>query len=283
VNMFGTNNNVKAAVVGHPTAQSLSPAMHNAVFQHQNLHSTYVAVDVTAENFAEMLNDARTFGLRGLSVTMPHKEIAFASMDKCDDRALDAQSVNTVVFEDNGQMFGTNTDGDGACAALVDGGAVLQGARCVILGAGATARSIILSLARNGAVDIAVVNRSPENARSAATLVAQARIGSFDDVASASILINATSVGMGSLESPLDQDCFHPKLTVLDVVYFPLETTFLKAAREAGAVAVDGLDMLAHQAALQQLAWFGSLPDAGVMRSAALEELRRRSHLGGNK
>jgi shikimate dehydrogenase len=283
MNMFGTNKNVKAAVVGHPTAQSLSPAMHNAVFQHQNLHSTYVAVDVTAENFAEMLNDARTFGLRGLSVTMPHKEIAFASMDKCDDRALDAQSVNTVVFEDNGQMFGTNTDGDGACAALKDCGAVLQGARCVILGAGATARSIIRSLARSGAVDIAVVNRSPENARSAATLVGQARIGSFDDVASASVLINATSVGMGSNESPILPSCLHAGLTVLDVVYFPLETTFLREARQAGATAVDGLEMLVQQAALQQLAWFGKMPDVEVMRNAALEELRRRSHLGGNK
>jgi shikimate dehydrogenase len=277
MNMFGNDVNVKAAVVGYPTAQSLSPAMHNAVFQHQNSPSVYVAVDVTGENFAEMLNDARKVGLRGLSVTMPHKELAFASMDRCDARALDAHSVNTVVFEDNGQMIGTNTDGDGACAALKDAGAVLQGARCVVLGAGATARSIVLSLARNGAADIAVVNRSPENAKSAATLVEQARVGTSSDIASSSILINATSVGMGSLESPLDQDCFHPILTVLDVVYFPLETTFLREAREAGAVAVDGLDMLAHQAALQQLAWFGSLPDAGVMRNAALDELRRRS------
>lgn len=277
MNMFGNDVNVKAAVVGYPTAQSLSPAMHNAVFQHQNSPSVYVAVDVTVKNFPEMLNVARKVGLRGLSVTMPHKELAFVSMDRCDARALESQSVNTVVFEDNGQMIGTNTDGDGACAALKDAGAVLQGARCVVLGAGATARSIVLSLARNGAADIAVVNRSPENAKSAATLVEQARVGTTSDIASSSILINATSVGMGNEESPVTPNHLHARLTVLDVVYFPLETTFLREARQVGATAVDGLEMLAQQAALQQLAWFGKLPDVGVMRNAALDELRRRS------
>jgi shikimate dehydrogenase len=181
------------------------------------------------------------------------------------------------VFEDNGQMLGTNTDGDGACAALKDGGAVLQGAHCVILGAGATARSIIRSLARNGASDIAIVNRSAENGQSAASLVGQARIGTTGDIASSTILINATSVGMGSNESPILPSCLHAGLTVLDVVYFPLETTFLREARQAGATAVDGLEMLAQQAALQQLAWFGKMPDVGVMRNAALDELRRRS------
>jgi shikimate dehydrogenase len=135
----------------------------------------------------------------------------------------------------------------------------------------------VLSLARNGAADIAVVNRSPENAKSAATLVEQARVGTTSDIASASILINATSVGMGNQESPVTPHDLHARLTVLDVVYFPLETTFLREARLVGATAVDGLEMLAQQAALQQLTWFGKLPDVGVMRNAALDELRRRS------
>jgi shikimate dehydrogenase len=275
MNMFG-HDSVKAAVVGYPTTHSLSPAMHNAVFQHQNVDSTYIAVDVAAENFDEMLNDARTAGLRGLSVTMPHKELAFSSMDRCDDRALESRSVNTVVFKADGKTVGTNTDGDGACAAIMHNGTAIQGASCVVLGAGATARSIVFSLARSGASDIAIVNRSAENAQSAASLVKLARVGSTRDIASSSILINATSVGMGNQESPISPDHLHAKLTVLDVVYFPLETAFLRDARRAGAAAVDGLEMLVQQAALQQVAWFGRMPDIGVMRNAALEELRRR-------
>lgn len=283
MNMFGNDKSIKAAVVGYPTTQSLSPAMHNAVFQHQNLDSTYVAVDVAIEKFSEMLNDAQTAGLRGLSVTMPYKELAYSLMDRCDDRALESQSVNTVIFETDGQMIGTNTDGDGACAALMHHGAVIQGASCVVLGAGATARSILLSLTRSGASDIAIVNRSEENAQSAASLVEQARVGNTGDIASSSILINATSVGMGNQESPISPDHLHEKLTVLDVVYFPLETVFLHSARQAGATVVDGLEMLAQQAALQQMAWFARMPDVGVMRNAALGELSRRSDLNGNK
>lgn len=250
--------------------------MHNAVFQHQNLDSTYIAVDVAVEKFAEVLKDAQAAGLRGLSVTMPHKELAFSLMDRCDERALESRSVNTVIFEADGQMIGTNTDGDGACAALMHCGAAIHRASCVVLGAGATARSIVFSLARSGASDIAIVNRSAENAQSAASLVGVARVGSTSDIATSSVLINATSVGMGNQESPISPDHLHAKLTVLDVVYFPLETAFLRAARQAGATTVDGLEMLVQQAALQQLAWFGRMPDVGVMRNAALEELRKR-------
>ena len=110
-----------------------------------------------------------------------------------------------------------------------------------------------------------------------ATTVSCKRIGTTGDIVSSTILINATSVGMGSDESPISPSCLHAGLTVLDVVYFPLETTFLREARQAGATVVDGLEMLAQQAALQQLAWFGKMPDVGVMRNAALDELRRRS------
>ena len=280
---FGAQGNVIAAVVGSPVAQSLSPAMHNAVLGEQKAGTTYVAVDVRTEDFADLLKDARSIGLRGLSVTMPHKELAFSLMNQCEDQAVISQSVNTIVFEDDGTSFGLNTDGDGACGALVSHGAAIAGARCVVLGAGATARSIVLALDRKGASDISVVNRSVENAQFAASLSNRARVGSVEDIASAAILINATSVGMGTNESPIDDKLLHAGLTVLDVVYYPLETRFLRAATQANAVVVDGLDMLAQQAALQQLAWFGNLPDAGVMRNAAIEELRRRSEAGANK
>jgi shikimate dehydrogenase len=107
--------------------------------------------------------------------------------------------------------------------------------------------------------------------------VAVARIGPLEDIASANILINATSVGMGSQETPIDAVQLHSSLVVLDAVYYPLETTLLQDAKRAGAKTVDGLWMLVHQGALQQLAWFEEIGDVQLMRQAAVDELANRA------
>ena len=104
-----------------------------------------------------------------------------------------------------------------------------------------------------------------------------ARVGSVGDIANANILINATSVGMGTQETPVDAGLLHSSLVVLDAVYHPLETTLLRDAKVAGAKTVDGLWMLVHQGALQQFAWFKEIGDVQLMRQAALDELANRS------
>jgi shikimate dehydrogenase len=209
-------------------------------------------------------------------VTTPHKADVAAALDAVDPAAAALRSVNTVVLRDDGSTFGASTDGAGLVDSLRSAGVSIDGARVVVLGAGGAARSIIDALGRSGAADIAVINRDEERAVAAAALGATARVGTLDDIPDAEVLINATSVGMGGDESPLDARWLRSDLTVADIVYQPLETALLRAARAAGAHTIDGLGMLVHQAVRQQELWTGVCPDAAVLRAAAEAELAAR-------
>ena len=272
-----------AAIIGDPVVQSLSPAMHNAVFHQRKLDWTYVAMEVREDALTGVLQTLGGTSIKAFSVTMPHKEAEFemlssvsSGLGEVDESAQAARSVNTIAIR-SGRMFGSNTDGDGCCNAVEQAGMGIAGSRVVVIGAGGTARAVVVALARRGASDIAVINRTESHARDAVACADVARIGSVDDIATTNILINATSVGMGSQESPVDAARLHSSLVVLDAVYQPLETTLLRNAKNAGAVTVDGLWMLVHQGALQQLAWFDEIGDVQLMRQAALDELSNRA------
>ena len=272
-----------AAIIGDPVVQSLSPAMHNAVFHQRKLDWTYVAMEVHEDALAGVLQTLGDKSINAFSVTMPHKEKVFEMLSTAsnglgavDESAKAAQSVNTIAIS-NGRMIGSNTDGDGCCNAIEQAGVGIAGSRVVVVGAGGTARAIVATLARRGASDIAVINRTESRAQDVIASVAVARIGNVDDIATANILINATSVGMGSQETSVDAAQLHSSLVVLDAVYHPLETTLLRDAKRAGAKTVDGLWMLVHQGALQQLAWFKEIGDVQLMRQAALDELAHRA------
>lgn len=274
---------VVAAIIGDPVAQSLSPAMHNAVFRQRKLDWEYVAMEVREDALNEVLRTLGDKGIKALSVTMPHKEAVFEMLNSAsnvlgnvDDSAKWARSVNTISVTD-GQLIGSNTDGDGCCNAIEQAGVVVAGSRAMVIGAGGTARAIVATLARRGASDIAVINRTESRAQDVITSATVARVGNVGDIANANILINATSVGMGTQETPVEAGLLHSSLVVLDAVYHPLETTLLRDAKLAGAKTVDGLWMLVHQGALQQLAWFKEIGDVQLMRQAALDELANRS------
>jgi shikimate dehydrogenase len=272
-----------AAVIGDPVAQSLSPAMHNAVFHQRKLDWTYVAMEVHEDALAGVLQTLGGKSINAFSITMPHKETVFEMLSNAsnnlgdvDESARAAQSVNTIAIS-NGRLIGSNTDGDGCCNAIEQSGVGIPGSRVVIVGAGGTARAIVATLARRGASDIAVINRTESRAQDVIASVAVARIGTVADIATANILINATSVGMGSQGTPVESAQLHSSLVVLDAVYHPLETTLLRDAKRAGAKTVDGLWMLVHQGALQQLAWIKEIGDVQLMRQAALDELANRA------
>lgn len=275
---------VVAAIIGDPVAQSLSPAMHNAVFRQRKLDWEYVAMEVREDALNEVLRTLGDKGIKALSVTMPHKEAVFEMLNNAsnglgnvDESAKSARSVNTISVTD-GRLIGSNTDGDGCCNAIEQAGVDVAGSRAVIIGAGGTARAIVATLARRGASDIAVINRTESRAQDVITSATVARVGSVGDIANANILINATSVGMGTQETPVEAGLLHSSLVVLDAVYHPLETTLLRDAKRAGAKTVDGLWMLVHQGSLQQLAWFNEIGDVKVMRQAAVDELAIRAH-----
>ena len=272
-----------AAIIGYPVSQSLSPAMHNAIFRQRKLDWSYVAMEVREEALLGVMQTLGSTSLLALSVTMPHKEAIFEILDNAstsfgeiDESARAARSVNTIAIS-GGRLIGSNTDGDGCCNAIGQTGVDIAGSRVVVVGAGGTARAIVATLARRGASDVAVINRTESRAQDVIASTNVARIGTVDDIANASILINATSVGMGNQETPVDATRLHSDLAVLDAVYHPLETTLLRDAKRAGAKTVDGLWMLVHQGALQQLAWFKEIGDVQLMRQAAVDELAVRA------
>jgi shikimate dehydrogenase len=272
-----------AAVIGQPVNHSLSPAIHNAAFSASGRAGEYVAIDCGEREVSSLMKTLRTEGLVGLSVTMPLKEVVIDTLDSLHVTASLLNAVNCVSFAD-GRAVGYNTDGDGCCDALVEqGGVAIEGATAVVLGAGGTARSVALALGRRGA-RVVVVNRSTDRAEHLVSSLGHAladssgslEVGTIESLAEARILVNATSVGMNSKVSPVDPAQFHRKLTILDAVYSPMETSLLSAGRAAKATVVDGLWMLIQQARHQQVLWFGENPDATAMRNAAEQELERR-------
>jgi shikimate dehydrogenase len=257
--------------------------MHNAVFRQRKLDWSYAAIEVQEDALSGVLQTLGSKGLLALSVTMPHKERIFEFLNnssndlgEVDETARAARSVNTIAVS-GGRLIGSNTDGDGCCNAIEQAGVGIAGSRVVVVGAGGTARAIVATLARRGASDVAVINRTESRAQDVVASTNVARVGKAEDLADATILINATSVGMGTQETPVDATRLHSALVVLDAVYHPLETTLLRDAKRAGAKTVDGLWMLVHQGALQQLAWFNEIGDVQLMRQAAVDELAQRA------
>ena len=267
-----------AAVIGSPVSHSLSPVIHNAAFLDGGLDWVYAAFEVAPGAAVGALAAMRVLGIAGLSVTMPHKDDVAAAVDVLDPAASALRSANTVVLQPDGRLAGHSTDGAGFVASLYEAGVDPDGMNVAVLGAGGAARAVIDALTRSGAAHIAVVNRSPDRARVAAALAGErGSVGVAADITTADLVVNATSIGMGSLDTPCDLDLLRAGQVVADVVYHPLETALLAAARARGATAVDGLGMLVQQAVLQQELWTGQRPNPAVMRAAAEQELADRA------
>lgn len=274
-------NTRHAAVIGHPVTHSLSPAIHTAGFRSTGVDWGYSAIDVAPDGLAAFIADLPRTSLRGLSVTMPHKNAVCALVDDVDATAAVLASANTVSVDDTGRTRAHTTDGDGFCDSLVEAGVSIDGSRFVVLGAGGAARSIVEALVRHRAGRVGVNNRTVDTARSLVdtmgepvTLVDAEILA--DEMSSCDVLVNATNVGMGSRQTPLDCDLLRTDVVVVDIVYHPLETELLRRARSAGCATVDGLRMLIHQAVRQQVLWTGMRPDTTMMTEAARRALESR-------
>ncbi|MEY2406419.1 MAG: shikimate dehydrogenase, partial [Acidimicrobiaceae bacterium] len=222
------------------------------------------------------LDGVRALGLRGLSVTMPHKEDVAGLVDTCSDDATALGAVNCVVTRD-GLLIGENTDGPGFIDALRDEASFdPAGRRCVVIGAGGAARAVVLALARAGASEVGVANRTSSRGSVAAALAgAVGRVVDLDAVAGADLIVNATPIGMVDDGLPLDPQRIGRGQLVADLIYHPAVTPLLAAASAQGALALNGLGMLVHQAARAFRCWTGEDPPVAAMRAAAEAELRR--------
>ena len=280
-----------AALIGSPARHSLSPTILNAAFEQLGLDWRFVVFEVPPGEGAAAVAAMRTLGIGGLSVTMPHKDAAFAAVDDRTPVAAALEAVN-CVFWDGSRLVGDNTDGAGFLDALrVDHGVDVAGRRCVLVGAGGAGRAVAWALGQAGAAEVAVVNRSPAPARRAAELAgAVGRVGDADDVAKADLVVNATPLGMSGRKDvemagdaaaavlPVDPEALHEGQVVADLVYYPSTTPLLAAAAERGALAVTGVGMLVHQAAHALRRWTGAEAPVRTMAAAATAELERRAH-----
>ncbi len=271
-----------AGVIGDPVGHSLSPVIHNAAFEALGLDWAYVAFQVPAGagNALAAVAAMGALGLAGMNVTMPHKADVIRGLDRLSPVAERLHAVNTIHWE-GGSLVGENTDGDGFVDALrQDEGFEPERRKVVVFGAGGAARAVVLALAGAGASEVVVVNRTATAAEACAALAGEVgRVGGEADVAGADLVVNATPVGM---EGPLaEATLVDPALlsagqVVADLVYHPLRTPLLAAAKERGAAAVSGLGMLIHQAARAFRIWTGEDPPLAAMSAAALAHLAPR-------
>jgi shikimate dehydrogenase len=249
-------------VIGDPVAHSLSPLLHNTAFAVMGLDWVSVGFRVQAGHAGDALAGAGALGIRGLSVTMPHKESVAELVGQRSALSELLGAVNCVVRTED-VWVGHNTDGPGFVSSLRRNGHDPEGMHCLVVGAGGAARAVVAGLAGAGAAEVVVVNRSPERAASAAALAGPVgRVGRESDASSSDLVVNATPLGMGDPGEhgtawPVAPAHLHAGQVVVDLVYHPWVTPWMDAARARGARVANGAGMLVHQAALQLEAWTG--------------------------
>lgn len=266
-----------ACVIGWPINHSRSPLIHRYWLAEHGIAGRYDRVPVASTDLAAFLRAMPEAGLRGCNVTVPHKEAAFALVDHADETAKAVGAVNTIWLEDD-RLIGSNTDVSGFLANLDQEAPGWEAGRAlaIVIGAGGAGRGLAYALISRGFDKVAVVNRTYERAVEVAdTLGGAVRAYPMADLArlmrSADILVNATSLGMAG-QPPLDVDlsALPAGAIVSDIVYVPLETPLLAAARRRGLRRVDGLGMLLHQAAPGFARWFGVMPQVTPQLRAAI-------------
>ena len=264
-----------AAVVGDPVRHSLSPAIHNAAFAAVDLDWVYTALPVPEGEFAEVMGAIRSLGIAGLSVTMPHKEAVVPTLDHTTEAVRRLNACNCVYRDGDGNLCGDNTDGAGFVRWLEEEESVnLDGARVVVAGTGGAGRAIIDALTRTNVARISVSSRSAANVSVLQGWDGRIQMATDSDVSQADVVVNATPVGMAGGPSPdglpFDPALHHRGQLVVDIVYNPLETEWLRLAAEAGARTANGLGMLVYQAVLAFEHWTGVPAPVDAMRAAVL-------------
>lgn len=271
-------------IFGHPVSHSLSPAMHNSAFEALGLDCVYVAFDVRPEKIGQAAEAIKTLGIRGVNVTIPHKETVMPYLDDIAPDAVHTGAVNTIKNED-GKLYGFNTDVEGFLRAVEeDLNFKPEGADIFLLGAGGAARAVMSAFCMNAAKSVRIANRTLSKAEN---LAAQFRdhFGeieiqalALDDapaiesrLGEADIIVNSTSAGMsgaGTIELPLET--LKENAVVYDLVYKPAETVLVKESRKRGHRASGGLSMLLYQGARSFEIWTGENAPVDAMKKALI-------------
>ena len=268
-----------AGVIGWPIAHSRSPLLHGYWLKQHGIPGAYLPFAVRPGEVRAALRGLAALGFAGCNVTVPHKEETLALVDTADELSRRIGAANLVVVGPDGSLHGSNTDAYGFLANLRERapGWRADAGPAVVIGAGGSARAVIVSLADAGAPEIRLVNRTGERAEAvAASLGGPIQVVEWEARAEAlegaRLLVNTTTQGMHG-QPPLDLglSALPRDAVVTDLVYVPLETPLLAAARARGNVAVDGLGMLLHQAVPSFAAWFGVTPEVTAELRALAE------------
>lgn len=265
-----------AGVIGWPVTHSLSPRIHTAAAHAAGVDLSYTAIPVEPGQTASALADMRARGIRGYSVTMPHKEAVISGLDELTPAAAALGAVNHIT-NTSGHLLGNNTDGDGFVLGFEHTSEkTIRDSVVGVVGSGGAARAIIEACYRHGAAEVLVVARSVERGTAAAALAEErGRLASAESLAHCDIVVNATPLGMAETDGygivPIDVDTLGRDTTVADIVYNPRETELLALARKRGLPTVEGVTMLVGQAAEQFTTWTGVEAPLSSMFDAVLK------------
>ncbi|ADQ68059.1 shikimate dehydrogenase [Halogeometricum borinquense DSM 11551] len=260
-------------LIGNPVGHSLSPPMHEAAYDHCGIDARYVTFEPAPEDIGTAVEGADALGITGLNVTIPFKQDVLEHVEP-DELAARIGAVNTIAFTDETPR-GYNTDAAGVRRSFTHHDVALADRDAVVVGAGGAGRAAAFALA-DAEASVHVANRTAERATELADDVPGATgggLGTLDQVRDADVLVNATSVGMESDDTPVPRKYLHDDLAVLDAVYSPIETRLLRDAAAAGATTIDGAWMLLFQGVEAFERWTGRDAPVEAMNDAL------RSHL----
>lgn len=266
-------------IIGDPVEHSMSPLMHNAAFRYLNLDYIYVPFKVSSDELKSAIAGAKALNIIGLNVTIPHKTDAIKYMDSLDKSAELVGAVNTIKIEDN-HLKGYNTDGIGAVKAIEEFSTV-KNKKIIILGAGGASKAVSFQILIDGAKELVIANRTPENAlelKNDLIKKLNANVKCVDleeelknELLDADILINTTPIGMYpnvDQEPLVKAEMMHENLIVNDLVYNPLKTGLLKEAEKTGAKTISGIKMLIYQGMESFRIWTDVNPPLEVFQEA---------------
>lgn len=272
-------------IFGKPVSHSMSPLVHNMLFNEFGIDALYLAFEIN--DIKKGVDSIRTLGIKGASITIPFKEAVLAHLDEIDETATQIGAVNTVINRE-GYLWGCNTDCSGAVEPLKESLSEnsLKGKSVLIIGAGGAARAVAFGVKQEGG-NITILNRSKDKGEKLAHQVngKYLSLSEYNEQASANtisnhldhidIIVNTTSVGMTPNidESPVNPSILNKNMTVMDIVYNPLKTKFLKDAEIAGCKTVDGLSMFIHQGAAQFELFTGIKPSSQIMRETVIQKI----------
>lgn len=265
------------AVIGDPIDHSLSPNIHNAAFMELNLDCTYIAYRIPKDELKEGIDALKKIKIDGFNVTIPHKIEMMKYLDKIDESCSIIGAVNTVTNND-GILKGYNTDMDGFLDPFKKRNLQIKNSKVLLIGAGGAARAIIAGFAKEFAKHVTIANRTLANANNLAQFANKIGLEADTvelqkggtDLKDYDIIVNATSIGLKNEPSPISLESIKPKTIVYDIVYMPMNTDFIKKAKQKEAIIIYGYEMLLGQAVRAFEIWHGIEAPYNAMKKALL-------------